>query len=1388
MNTYQILTRFRVHPEVIDLIRKAKFKFLCIATSDDFICLGASTGSTYVFDKSSGKLLRFFSNNVDAIVSLSFSNDGKIIAAAERSGVITCWEVDGTNYEFKICKEITELAGTTITAMCWSDNSCKLFVGNTNGTIIGFSIGFALQKSETIQKAGDPIVQMDSYQDRLVVSSTTKAVLCYLERSQKQQIGTKPRDGMFGSCFLKTNVNGDPVIYSARPGSRLWEVDFNGQVLATHQFKDSLRSPPTPIVACKQSELPESNSSWKMPQSFNFPMLHLLLNRYLVTWSNLGIYLIDPTVGSVVCWNDQIKDIIGISCSQKSVFILHKDSSLTELVLSSVRDCLIGLRKLEDWHQLAIISLRYKEEILKNVEQFLSIGFDDVLQRLQENKDENPTLIQDFQKLIELVEKCHIEVRMLVQEKLNAMKLSASDDSVHQSSDVTDDSGEDARSNTLSEGVSETSSKISLTRLAEVKENLVQKAANVMVSKVIKTGFMKKALRDALQLEGVIIDTKNMEQTHSVPTSPRTKRTTTIQRRQSDHLPKSEVATSSDPREKFIQRKTVSSPALSCNESEIEKVEDVLMKGGNGSSEPDGLVERKKTRKTKKKRKAKMVELKMADESVESRDGHSFSFHSSTNGIPEKISTAQTSGTMVNGTTRESKEQRPTPSDIPQKQHTKHEYRCGLDIELNFIELPPNTVDIVNKLVNTTYATRNNFRDAGILYNPKSFLEKLKVWSSCLYDVTKDFSDACFSLLDSDLKQQMSNTMLGYLDVQCNNLLFSQTHSAFSEVCNLGMLCFESNTFPARCSQLKRHEVALLNGQISLEELMSSAIQTMKRIVSKRDKTVTVNNKMEYMKTNEDDGNAKRIDSLGDIIDVKEILFDSKNASTIASAVEILSCSPDILHDATDVLIDKPSLCENYEVLEGETCDSCEIDKCRACFVLRYFPIINLVNIRTLLISSSKCRWRTWLAYFVISKYMHRTSQLTKLMESHSSDEMIAREVENTDLKCFLANMKSIYNRSSKLFFKVINYKDLENWEVVTLIYSGIISNRQQSQEECLQYFTETITHNLKLDTIFARCIVESAVTFQPDRKLLFCDTCNKARPGSNTVPWRWGGLLKAIIQNIVESLSRKYQPLINIISKLCLERGYWYGFINLCPNMINREVLILLCQLGDSNFFDTYIKKKKIELKEEDCNVMLAHFLDQSQSNERYCCKPLSDWTPTLTVERLIRITALHCGTRYTLNCLKEMSSFSWTVELRQIYTSLLRSAQVENQQEDIVSSLIEVASAKVWYGTRKVIPHEFQLLKEADFEGKDTSDIDLDNITSSDYIQDESDAVWGCSINISSGECPVCTLPLYLKASYPTASAGLIVFQCGHSFHKICVPENACLACYHDNFSTLL
>ena len=91
------------------------------------------------------------------------------------------------------------------------------------------------------------------------------------------------------------------------------------------------------------------------------------------------------------------------------------------------------------------------------------------------------------------------------------------------------------------------------------------------------------------------------------------------------------------------------------------------------------------------------------------------------------------------------------------------------------------------------------------------------------------------------------------------------------------------------------------------------------------------------------------------------------------SSDSCINCIPSsTLRDYVDVQIPKKTcfLQDNIEVIlctsdDPETCQSCREDACRACFVLRYFPLLDLSKVRTVLGWKQGCRWRTWLAYLI---------------------------------------------------------------------------------------------------------------------------------------------------------------------------------------------------------------------------------------------------------------------------------------------------------------------------------------------------------------------------------------------------------------------------------------
>lgn len=77
---------------------KKSVKLTCIDSCSDYFLLGASTGSLYVFDRTTSKFVQLLSieDMHEPIVKLKFSPDGKLLAIATSKPCIYAIEFDIT--------------------------------------------------------------------------------------------------------------------------------------------------------------------------------------------------------------------------------------------------------------------------------------------------------------------------------------------------------------------------------------------------------------------------------------------------------------------------------------------------------------------------------------------------------------------------------------------------------------------------------------------------------------------------------------------------------------------------------------------------------------------------------------------------------------------------------------------------------------------------------------------------------------------------------------------------------------------------------------------------------------------------------------------------------------------------------------------------------------------------------------------------------------------------------------------------------------------------------------------------------------------------------------------------------------------------------------------
>ncbi|XP_050191791.1 BLOC-2 complex member HPS5 [Myiozetetes cayanensis] len=354
----------------------SRLKCTCIDVSKRWLALGTSGGGLNLIQKDGWKQRLFLTHKEGAISRVACClHDEDYVAVATSQGLVVVWEL---NQERRGKPEriyvSSEHKGRKVTALCWDTAALRVFVGDHVGKVSAIKINtskqgkaaatFVMFPVQIITTVDSRVVQLDYLDGRLLISSLTRTYLCDTERQKFWKIGNKERDGEFGACFFpvgKNSGNQQPLIYCARPGSRMWEVNFDGEVQSTHQFKQLLSSPPLPVVTLRQD--PHYTGSSCSPQSLSFPKLLYLTEHCVVTWTERGIYIFLPQSVQVLLWSE-VKDIQDIAVYKSELFCLHTNGKVVHLSLLLVDRCVERLMRRGFWTLAARVSCLFQNSII----------------------------------------------------------------------------------------------------------------------------------------------------------------------------------------------------------------------------------------------------------------------------------------------------------------------------------------------------------------------------------------------------------------------------------------------------------------------------------------------------------------------------------------------------------------------------------------------------------------------------------------------------------------------------------------------------------------------------------------------------------------------------------------------------------------------------------------------------------------------------------------------------------------------------------------------------------------------------------------------------------------------------------------------------------------
>ncbi|XP_074950743.1 BLOC-2 complex member HPS5 isoform X1 [Phalacrocorax aristotelis] len=373
-----VLAEFECLDPLLSALRldSSRLKCTCIAVSKRWLALGSSGGGLNLIQKDGWKQRLFLTHKEGAISRVACcSHDEDYVAVATSQGLVVVWEL---NQERRGKPEriyvSSEHKGRKVTALCWDTAALRVFVGDHVGKVSAIKINtskqgkaaatFVMFPVQIITTVDSRVVQLDYLDGRLLISSLTRTYLCDTERQKFWKIGNKERDGEFGACFFpvgKNSGNQQPLIYCARPGSRMWEVNFDGEVQSTHQFKQLLSSPPLPVVTLRLD--PHYTSSSCCPQSLSFPKLLYLTEHCVMTWTERGIYIFLPQSVQVLLWSE-VKDIQDIAVYKSELFCLHTNGKVVHLSLLPVDRCIERLIRRGFWTLAARVCCLFQNSII----------------------------------------------------------------------------------------------------------------------------------------------------------------------------------------------------------------------------------------------------------------------------------------------------------------------------------------------------------------------------------------------------------------------------------------------------------------------------------------------------------------------------------------------------------------------------------------------------------------------------------------------------------------------------------------------------------------------------------------------------------------------------------------------------------------------------------------------------------------------------------------------------------------------------------------------------------------------------------------------------------------------------------------------------------------
>uniref|UniRef100_A0A8D9E1H2 Hermansky-Pudlak syndrome 5 protein homolog n=1 Tax=Cacopsylla melanoneura TaxID=428564 RepID=A0A8D9E1H2_9HEMI len=362
-----LLVDYGSQSEILSTLKSTtRIKYTCFNVSEKYIIFGATSGSLYLFNREPCSFVQIIPNQEGAVTNVTISPNEQLIAFSSFKGIVCVVEKASKTSPTSMLIKSFEHSSSDVTDFVWTSSSSQLFVGDSLGRISVINTSLFLGKTVfqvpcfTLMQLDSRIIQMSTCVDWLLVSTMTRSYLCDTVHEQYRQIGKKLRDGHYGACFVQNKI------YSARPGARLWEVNTEGRVLSTQQYKNSLNVPPTPLVKLNQTNLSPATATDTGDKGFNFNKLGIINDKYIFTFTKDALYVFDPERLDLVLWNNDVHDIVDVKCYQDTLYVWSSHNKVNVFTLSPLDKCLLRLYFNENYLTCAKLTIHFANHLLNS--------------------------------------------------------------------------------------------------------------------------------------------------------------------------------------------------------------------------------------------------------------------------------------------------------------------------------------------------------------------------------------------------------------------------------------------------------------------------------------------------------------------------------------------------------------------------------------------------------------------------------------------------------------------------------------------------------------------------------------------------------------------------------------------------------------------------------------------------------------------------------------------------------------------------------------------------------------------------------------------------------------------------------------------------------------